>query len=79
MTDHSEENFARCLQTFARGDLMTGAITAEDIRRRLWLYLSPAFAADVGLTLEDLKAFIAGTRTLPLDKLARLAGRMGLS
>jgi hypothetical protein len=79
MTDNSEANYDRTLQTFARGDLMTGAITAEDIRRRLWLHLTPAVAADAGLTLEDLKAFIDGARTLPLDTLAKLAGGMGLS
>jgi hypothetical protein len=79
MTTDSRTNYDRTLQTFARGALMTGAITAEDVRRRLWLHLSPAFAADAGLTLEDLRQFIAGTRTLPRDTLAKLAGRMGLT
>ena len=57
---------------------MTGAITADDVRRRLWHYLIPAFAADVGLQLRDLQEFVDGTRTLPLDTLAKLAGRMDL-
>ena len=75
----SEANYERTLQSFARGALMTGAITAEDIRRRLWMYPSDATAADAGLTLEHLQQFIDGTRTLPRDKLAKLALRIGLA
>ena len=62
-----------------KGNLMTKRITVEAIRKQLWMFLSPEVAADVGLTFDDLKAFINGSKTLPLDKLARLARRMGLS
>ena len=61
------------LELFAEDSLILGRVTADDIRRRVRLYLTLAFAADVGLTPEQLQQFIDGTRTLPRSMLAKLA------
>jgi hypothetical protein len=75
---NSELGLERTNQAFAKSSLMSGAITTDDVRRRLWHYLSPAFAAKAGLPLEHLQQFADGMRELPRDTLANLAGRMNL-
>jgi hypothetical protein len=46
--------------------------------KRLYHYLSPAVAAEIGLHLRDLQEFLIG-RTLPPETLVRLAQKQRLS
>ena len=51
----------------------------KQVRDRAWMYLSPEVAACAGMTLDQLKQFIAGTY-FPTDaQLQALARRMRLT
>jgi hypothetical protein len=41
-------------------------VDVKAVRDRLWHYLEPSVASSVGLTLEDLKQVLTGTRSLQL-------------
>jgi hypothetical protein len=51
----------------------------KTIRDRLWHYLEPNVASSIGLTLEDMKQVLTGTRSLQPWQIQALARRMGLA
>jgi len=54
-------------------------MNVKKIRDRAHHYISPSVADCAGLTFEQLRQFVGGTTIPPLDKLEKLAARIGLS
>ena len=50
---------------------MTKFIDEAAVRKRAWHYLSPEVAAWAGMTLDQLKQFVAGTLLLTPDEIMR--------
>jgi hypothetical protein len=48
------------------------------IRKRAWHYLEPSVAGCAGMTLDQLKQFVAGTYHPEPDVFRRLANRMAM-
>ena len=57
---------------------MTKFIDEAAVRKRAWHYLSPEVAAWAGMTLDQLKQFVAGTLHPTPDQIHALAIRMQL-
>jgi hypothetical protein len=54
-------------------------ITAQEVRKQAWMFLSPEVAGIAGLSLAELQQFVAGTVTLSAQQVEALASRMGMT
>jgi hypothetical protein len=77
---NSEENYDRCLQTFALSRIATDPFLREDIRKQLRFDPASALAlaAEAAVKPEHMRDFLEGFRDLPREALATLGRRMNL-